>query len=702
MGRIERQDRAAEPHDLTKWAAMMTDPYASCRQLAALSFYPGPAAPQTTTWRGTGNMPFRTPHGRKYHANQGCHGATIPCSMEGLSPCWYCDAGLREARRAQRERKKATAAGTASSANTTASGNGAAGGSTSFAKTASPLAETFAAVASNHTVTAADLPEHYHEERFSVPGAITGRGMEMLGIGELSELTGLAGSLGEYGDDVDRLVGQGDVLGALGLALAIDGAGDEESVTSEGGWTVCRSDETSAVLERLQDAGIDHPNAFALPGNLRLVCSRSGDSIDISRGRDEMTAADIALAMSCTRRSANGPYQLLHYNQLACYVNGYMGGTNAMWSAYDGFLTELRGTVYDTRDMSVVSNPYYKFRNLNECEDYSEANLRAAIDANGGRMVATEKLDGSLIQMRYVEQEDRDGGAWKDGMLVTTSNTIEGSAASADNSHLVNVERLYVQNPEDDRYRSLAKANPDKTLCFEFVRPDVDPHVVTYDESEWGMWLTGMRDVRTGRLSTHEEVAAAADEFGVPHPRVVATNLDECLRVVETGDGRRMEGMVVDVDGWLVKMKLTDFLALSHVHHSLDGSRGFKDVLRMTHEGTIDDALGGLPAPSRAMVDGIIDRASRYHERMSEAIDSVMAGAPDPKADRGAFARWVQAQPIPSGWRGYLFAKADGKEPPVYYAERHGDQLSYFGRNELAEHEAELERWLAERREERS
>lgn len=647
-------------------------------------------------------MPYKTPRGRRYHSILGCHGATISCGTDGLSPCWYCDSSMRERRRKAREARRATGAPSlGTGAGTAQAGQDATGASADepalFSE--SPLRQEYDRIGSMTDVTVTDLPEHYHEERFGVPGEVVGRGMAMLGISSLAELRDRAGELPEHGTTVMELIDQNDMLGALALAGAIDGAVAEGAVTSEGGWLVTTADHASDVIARLQEAGVGDANAFRLPGNLRLVSSLGGDAIDITRGRDEMTAADMALAMSCTRRSATGPYQLLHYNQLACYVNGYMGGTNAMWSAYDGFLTELRGTVYDTRDMSIVSNPYYKFRNLNECEDYSEANLRAAIEANGGRMVATEKLDGSLIQLRYVEGEDREGGAWRNGMLVTTSNTLEGSSSSAENSHLVNVERLYVQNPDDERYRDLARAHPDKTLCFEFVRPDVDPHVVTYDEGDWGMWLTGMRDVRTGRLASHAEVAEAAEEFGIPHPRVVATNLDECLRVVRDGDGNRMEGMVVDVDGWLVKMKLTDFLSISHIHHSLDGARSFKDVLRMTHEGTIDDALGSLAPPSRAMVDGIIERASSYHARMSEAIDSIMADAPDPGADRAAFARWVSTRPIPNSWRKYLFAKADGKETPVYYADRRGGNLSYLGRNELAEREAELERWLAQRHE---
>lgn len=35
-------------------------------------------------------MPFKTPYGSHYHMTEGCHGATIPCGTEGLSPCSDC------------------------------------------------------------------------------------------------------------------------------------------------------------------------------------------------------------------------------------------------------------------------------------------------------------------------------------------------------------------------------------------------------------------------------------------------------------------------------------------------------------------------------------------------------------------------------------------------------------------------------------
>lgn len=35
-------------------------------------------------------MPFKTPYGSHYHMTEGCHGATISCGTEGLTPCSDC------------------------------------------------------------------------------------------------------------------------------------------------------------------------------------------------------------------------------------------------------------------------------------------------------------------------------------------------------------------------------------------------------------------------------------------------------------------------------------------------------------------------------------------------------------------------------------------------------------------------------------
>lgn len=40
-------------------------------------------------------MPYKTQYGSHYHMQEGCHGATIPCGTEGLTPCADCCGGER-------------------------------------------------------------------------------------------------------------------------------------------------------------------------------------------------------------------------------------------------------------------------------------------------------------------------------------------------------------------------------------------------------------------------------------------------------------------------------------------------------------------------------------------------------------------------------------------------------------------------------
>ena len=42
-------------------------------------------------------MPFKTQYGSHYHMTEGCHGATIPCGTEGLTPCSDCCRGAGKA-----------------------------------------------------------------------------------------------------------------------------------------------------------------------------------------------------------------------------------------------------------------------------------------------------------------------------------------------------------------------------------------------------------------------------------------------------------------------------------------------------------------------------------------------------------------------------------------------------------------------------
>ena len=368
-------------------------------------------------------------------------------------------------------------------------------------------------------------------------------------------------------------------------------------------------------------------------GALADAVSHDGN-VDVSRNCDAMSGADFANLMSMCRRSQTGPYELIHYDQVAAFNNQTVsqnrlheaGEPFPMWEAYGGLLAELRGIVIDLRTLDVVSNPYYKFRNMGESPAYSESAVASAIADNGGRMVATEKMDGSLIQLRYVG----DDGAFPYGLLASTSNTLTSYDRRESNAHLTALYEHFLDI--DDRYLHAAKASPGMTLCLEMVFPPDDPHVVVYDKSRWGLYLHGMREVGTGRIVGHDVVAEVGARFGIPVPPVVATDLHAATSLAKTWDGSAHEGMVIDIDGWLVKVKCEEFLKISYMVHSIaapETERGFRIIEHAVDDGTIDDMLANVPDGMRPRVVSVIDRVTAFRRDMGEYVSGVLAHVPD-------------------------------------------------------------------------
>ena len=394
-----------------------------------------------------------------------------------------------------------------------------------------------------------------------------------------------------------------------------------------------------------------------MPGGMGV--SFDAADADITRAGDAMTALDLLLWASCVRTSAARGLVLFHYDLLACYANKALSDMDDIWDAWGGLLAECRSTVVDARTLGIASLPFYKFRNVGECEAYSPENVAAACAERG--VVATEKLDGSFIQLRALP----DGGR-----VLSTSNTLEGSPASEANSHLVGVRRRHV-DVVGAPYMPAAEANPGLTLMFEMVDPEIDPHVVSYEQDRVGLWLIGARDAATGRLLTHDEVEATGAAFGIRTAPVLARDFDSVMRLKAEGDGNVGEGVVCDAGGWLVKVKYDSFLELSRAYHSVEGAGGFKSICKMVSDGALDDFLPRMPESARRRAEAIAARLASYEADVDAAVAEFVAN--HPASDRKALAMALRASGMPASLMGRVFATADGK--PIGRAwERKGGQ----------------------------
>lgn len=405
-------------------------------------------------------------------------------------------------------------------------------------------------------------------------------------------------------------------------------------------------------------------------GVLADMVANDGD-IDVNRSYKDMTGADFANLMSMTKRSQTSHYELLHYDMIAAYNNSTlkqydkhddadMTDSFTMWNVYGGLLCEMRGMVLDLNTMQVVSNPYYKFRNMDECSAYSRENVAKAIADNGGQMIATEKMDGSLMQLHYTGDEK----AFRDGLLASTSNTLADNDGRIDtNDHL---HALYTQYlDKDDSFLRAAKQYPDMTFCYEMVYPPADPHVVSYDKDRWGLYLHGMRDVNTGKIMPYENLLKVSKDYGIKTVPVVAHNMAEMDVLRKTWKGHDHEGVVCNVDGWLVKVKCEDFLSLSRMAHKLsspDTKNGFLAIEQAMDNDTLDDLVAGMPDGYKSKLNDVVKDISDFQCLMRDKVDNVIKAIP---ADCDNPYKWVnQNSQCPAALRSYVFQalrQYDGK-----------------------------------------
>ena len=466
-----------------------------------------------------------------------------------------------------------------------------------------------------------------------------------------------------------------------------------------------RNDGLGYVFGRHQDnaaAVIDDDTRIAvkLKSSNGIIVDRNAPDTVASKGHHigELSAVDMIMAANCLKSTLAGPYLLVRYDLIACYANPYMDTMDSIWDAYDALMCECRSTVVDIRHLgdgqAITSMPYYKFRNLGETASYDIEHVRRAIEEAEGRMIATEKLDGSMVQLRYIEDEDREGGVFDGGMLYSTSGTIVNSTQAEGNSH---IEALEGYLHSDGCYFQAAREHAELTFIYEMVDSEADRHVVLYPAERWGLYLTGARRVSDGSLLDRSELEELSAPYGIALPKVVATNIDEALEYQAHGDGSIAEGMVADISGWLVKIKLASFLELSAIYHELEGSAGFKAIGRLVADDAVDDACASMPKGLKDYVVEVAKRFVAFDEKQRETISALSEKMiRESDGTRRGYALNVNAADIPARWKGWLFQQVSGKPASHFWFDEKGASRRFLAQSEFEERERVLETWLEE------
>lgn len=367
--------------------------------------------------------------------------------------------------------------------------------------------------------------------------------------------------------------------------------------------------------------------------------------IDISRSLDFMTQDDILNFLLCTKSSQYGSFVLIRYSEIGIWNNLWM--KSAPFDAYNGLLREMRSIVIDLYTYEIISLPFYKFMNINENKDYLESEIVNRLMKSKSVEYA-DKIDGSFIQVTSLNKKYP---FYPYSHLLTSSKNLKDTI-------IVNDARKWYE--EHTNYKYFVNTYKEYTILFEWVSLD-DKHIVNYKKEDCGLWLIGMRHKVTGELINYSVIDILAKKYGLKHTEMVFGTFDEIVYSLSQYKSNEKEGYVINIDGFLVKLKCQDYLNMVGF---IKEKASPNAVVRSIDENTLDELLLQLPDEYKVRIMEMANKVYNYLDLMDLNINLCLEYLRNKNLEINDRNQWFNS--IPKVLRGSLkkqyFCELKGKE----------------------------------------
>lgn len=316
-----------------------------------------------------------------------------------------------------------------------------------------------------------------------------------------------------------------------------------------------------------------------------------------------------------------------------------------LWDAYNGIYRECRSIVIDVKNENIVVAPFQKFFNLNEREETSLEAVSKLI-SNAKVVEISEKLDGSMQSATWYNNE----------LFISGSQAI-----STENSFRLHWGKNFLL--EHSNYLNMIADNPNWTFIFEMISLK-DAHVVCYSKQQEGMYLIGIRDKITGEQFDYAFVHNIGLLYNIDFmPQIYNQTLAEVISELDKYSGQEREGVVLYIDGFMVKLKYNDYVVC---HRVLSLVSAPNLVIRKIADNDFDDYYSKIPQAYKGLVKSIYQIIMEYIINKKTMIQKAITQAQEVLGqdynDRKTFMMWVNnGANVKADIRSYVISEYLGK-----------------------------------------
>jgi hypothetical protein len=324
--------------------------------------------------------------------------------------------------------------------------------------------------------------------------------------------------------------------------------------------------------------------------------------VNINRSIMEMSEDDLMNVINLTRSSQLGNFLLIRYNEIRIYDNKLV---TKPYKVYDGILQEMRSIIVNIRDFSLVSLPFYKFMNMGECEEYSYETIMNRL-SNANLVEYSNKLDGSFIQITSLDKQYPN----------YPYTEVLSSSRNLSDTQIVSGARKWYESHSN--YQTLVRAYPEYTLMFEWISMS-DKHIVVYLKEQTGLYLIGMRHKVTGELLPYQVIQEIAKNYQVKSTVTYSGGFEDIQRSLSSYKSSEKEGYVINIDGFLVKLKCEDYLNMVALLNETSSSNL---VIKCISNNSLDDLLSRVPEGYKESILRDAESVYSYMTKMDAIINS--------------------------------------------------------------------------------